>query len=637
MLEVFLRSIDTIALGGGRSLIGPLPQAALPFPKWRIQDVRSVVAADIPQEYRWAKNMYDGDHWQGGWGYAGPMVAYDDPNYTRLWHEIMKQFSSRNVIREVAETHVNGLLARPMRWSLVPIRTTADERDNTGEDLKSLIAEASAIIRVWLDQRQAHEKLRAFATDLLMPPGRSTLSLFLPTGAGESIAEGSRVMRMATGNEFGQTMGQVFLEHVPIERGRVFTDPDTMREIGVKLIKTRNRDGQYRDAANLTFLDANGEKTIVATVYEDGTAAAVPYDLGGRLTMFQAERTPLITAQILQQNRILNYAESTIPRNLTTAGFLDRYLIAASLNGRWVRDETTGVERYLVDEESKPTFGPGEVTAVQPEVYTDEEGRIHVTSPSVERGEPVMPTGSIESSKHIYNNMLREAGQAHLVEGMDSDAAVIRYGLSLMQSAPPVVSAGRWMIESALAWAEALRGEPGRFTSKLRAQVSVYINVGPVTPEQRAALIAAFEKSIISRETAQELMGVEDVDSENDRIAAQPGQGIDLAIRQANAFKMFREAGLPAGIAAKRAGFSEDEAAEMEREFQKQQAADQAAKQTELKLQAANKVQNGQPGSSGLRSARRGRPSGTAERNPGQGQDKGARALQIKKRNRSQP
>lgn len=636
MLEVFLRSIESLSNGPTRRLIGPLPETALPFPKWRMQNVRDVIAADLPPEHTWARRMYEGDHWQGGWGWAGPMVSPDSPDYMRLWHEIMKQFSSRNVVRELVETHVNGVLGRPMRWSLVPVRTTPDERDDTGEDLKSLIAEASSVVRAWLEQRKAHEKLRDFLSDLLIPPGRGALSLFLPRGAGVPVAQGSTVLRMLTGNDFGETMGLIFLDRVQVERGRVYTEPDTQREIGVKLIRTRT-DGRvgYQDAANLTFLDPSGRETVVATVFEDKTSSAVAYDMGGRLTMFQAERSPIITAQILQQNRILNYAESTIPRNLTTAGFLDRYLISSSLNGKWVRDEETGQERYEIDEDSKPTFGPEEVTAIQPQVYEDEDGKLIVTSPSVQRGEPVMPTGSIQSSEHIYNNMLREAGMGHLIKGESSDATVIRYGLSLMQSAVPVTAAGRWMIEAALAWGEALRGEPGRYTSKLRAQVSVFINVGPVTPEQRNALIAAFEKSIISRETAQELMGVEDVDSENDRIAAQPGQGIDLAIRMANAFKMLRDAGLPAGVAAEQAGYSPEAAAKMEAEFQKQQAQDAKRQQDQLKLQA--ETRNASQGAAGLRAARRGRPSGTAERQPGQGQNKGARALQNKPRNRSQP
>lgn len=642
MLEVFLRQQQSSAFGSG-PMVAPLPERSIPFSKWRLNDVQAIVARDIPPEHQWAWNFFNGDHWQGGWGWAGPMVTADHPAYTQIWTDIMKMFSSRNATREIVETHVNGVLSRPMRWSLAPVRTTPDERDNTDEALKALIAEASAIVRAWLQQRNAHALLRAFLTDLLMPPGRAVLRLFLPSGNATPVAEGSRVLQLVTGDDFGKTLASIFAEKPVVYKGRVWTEPATQRDVGVALFRARNASGDgYQDAANITFVGPDGETTMIGTLYQDGTKTQVGYDLGGRITMFQRERSALVTSQLLQQQRILNYAESMIPRNLTTAGFLERVITSTQLNGRTVKDPETGIESFEIDESQTPRFGPAEVTVLEPMVLEDDEGKLHVTTPGYQRGEPIMPTGSIESSNHIYQNMLREAAQGHLIKEEDSDSSVIRYGLSLMQSAIPCTEALRWMIETSLAWAEALRGEEGRYTDKLRVQTSAYINVGPVTPEQRNALIAAFEKSVISRETAQELMGVEDVDSENDRIAAQPGSGIDLAIRMANAFKMLRDAGLPAGIAAKQAGYSADAAAEMEAEFQKEKQDQQKAAQEQLKIQGQNALsvastRNASQGSAGLRAARRGRPSGTAEKNPGQGQNKGARALQNKKRNRSQP
>jgi hypothetical protein len=643
MLEVFLRAYQS-DWSATAARTAPIPEKALPFPRWRMQDVLDVVARDVPPEHRWAWGMYKGDHWQGGWGWAGPMVGPEHPEYQRLWGEIMKMFSSRNVIREVVETHVDGVLGRPMRWSLVPIRATPDERDATPEALKALIAEASALVRQWLDQRNVHDLLRAFLTDLLMPPGRAVLRLFLPRGAAEPVAEGSRILQLVSGDDFGATLAAVFAEKPDVERARLYTEPDTQRDIGVAIFRALNagRTG-YQDAASVAFLNPAGALTMVGAIYQDGSTTAVGYDLGGRLPVFQRSRLPLVTQQLLQQNRILNYAESTIPRNLTTAGFLDRVIKSAQLNGRWVKD-ASGVETWEMDENNLPRFGPGEVTVLQPLVIEDDNGGTHVTTPEMDRGEPVLPTGAIQSSDHIYQNMLREAGQANLIAGEMSDATVIRYGLSLLHSAVPMTAALRWVIETALAWAEALRGEEGRYTSQLRAQTSAYVNVGPVTPEQRAALTAAFEKSLLSRETAQELMGVDDVDSENDRIAAQPGSAIDLAIRMANSYKMLTDAGMPPRLAAIHSGYSDADAAEIEREQGKREQQQMQQQQAALRLQASlapspapGGLPGGASGSAGLRAARRGRPSGTAERNPGQQQDKGARALQDKPRNRRQP
>src|SRR6185503_16777747 len=133
MPEAFLRVFQSEWFAT-TPLVAPIPEQALPFPRWKIQHVREIIARDIPPEHQWAWGMYKGDHWQGGWGWAGPMVGQDHPEYQRLWGEIMKMFTSRNIIRDVVETHVNGVLGRPMRWSLVPVRATKDERDDTSDD-----------------------------------------------------------------------------------------------------------------------------------------------------------------------------------------------------------------------------------------------------------------------------------------------------------------------------------------------------------------------------------------------------------------------------------------------------------------------------------------------------------------------
>jgi hypothetical protein len=234
--------------------------------------------------------------------------------------------------------------------------------------------------------------------------------------------------------------------------------------------------------------------------------------------------------------------------------------------------------------------------------------------------------------------MLREAGMGHLVPGEYSDAAQLRYSLTLLKSAEAVIRVTKWAIGSALAWAEDLQGTPGKYTSQLRVNASCFLNLGSLTPEQLTAITAAYEKSIYDKQYVQEASGVEDVDEMNDRIAAQPGAAIDTAIRMANTFKMLRDAGLPPGIAAKQSGYSDKDAAEMQAEFEKEQkrVTDQ---QTAVAAATAPQQVGGQPsqGTKGLRARRQGRPSGTTERNPGQGQDPGARALQTKKNDRRRP
>jgi hypothetical protein len=197
-----------------------------------------------------------------------------------------------------------------------------------------------------------------------------------------------------------------------------------------------------------------------------------------------------------------------------------------------------------------------------------------------------------------------------------------------LDSAIPVCDAFNWILGTGLAFGEALRGEVGRYTEQLRATCTAFVNVGPVPPEEKTAMIAAFEKAVLARESVQEsAFNVEDVDAENDRIASQPGSAIDVVIRQMNAVKLGTEAGMSVEQAALAAGFSEEQAAAMQKSADEKAAKDAEAKMAEIKAGAAQMAMGtGQ---------RPGRPSGTAERNPGQQQDKGARKLQSKARDRT--
>jgi hypothetical protein len=114
----------------------------------------------------------------------------------------------------------------------------------------------------------------------------------------------------------------------------------------------------------------------------------------------------------------------------------------------------------------------------------------------------------------------------------------------------------------------------------------------------------------------------------------------------ANSYKMLIDAGMPPRLAAINSGYSEAQATEIEREQTKredekaQQQQDAQMKQMTLQASLQPKPPPGSPPSgnaAGLRAKRMGRPSGTAEKNPGQGQDKGARALQKQKRSRQTP
>jgi hypothetical protein len=622
MNEATLRIIQAQLLGTSfRSRFSPPLPTPVPIRGLDYKLARQYVGQKIPDIYGFASRMYAGDHWQGGWGGAGPMLSSSDPGYQYMWSMIATGFVSRNVLKELVDRHVNGVLARMPRWTLMPIEATTGEEE-MDEATKALIAEASAFLRDWLASRGVHRLLKRYLQDLLMPAGRGCFRFFVPPGLANELSGSTSVRSLSVGDSVGEALQRIYLEKPEVVDSEVITDPDTQRQVGIRLMAKPDR-------AWLTFLDQEGKRTFVRSVGNEGGGTGVSYDLGGRLLMFKGEREPLVSRQFLQMQRAMNFAESVIPRTNETAGFLQRIITNAQLQGSWSKDAETGTLTFTPDPSAEPVYGAGITNYISGQVLEDDEGRLQQANPGIHIQEPVTPTGVMESSKHFRNAMHMEAHQAHLIEdsGMPPELARHEYALSLLDSAIPVIDAFHWILGTGLAFAEALRGEVGRYTEQLRPSASAVVNVGPVTPEERASLIQAFEKAVMARETVQEAINIEDVDAENDRIASQPGAAVDVVVRQMNALKLGTEAGLSVEDAAIEAGFSPERAKAMQANADKQKAVEAANKLAEIKAGAA------QMGAAGT-GQRPGRPSGTAERNPGQQQDKLARKMTPKPRDR---
>jgi hypothetical protein len=629
MNEQTIRLIQTHLLGTSfRSVYAPPLPTPVPIRGLDYAAARQYVGQTIPGDYRYASAMYHGDHWIGGWGWAGPIPFSADSSSVAsaagesyLWSRIATGFVSRNVLKEIVDRHVNGVLARLPKWTLMPVgAATGDEEMD--EATKALIAEASAFLRDWIAARGVHRLLRRYLTDLLMPVGRGCFRFFVPPGLASELSGTSAIRQLNVGDTVGEALQRIYLEKPDVTESAVITDPDTQRQVGIRLIAKPDR-------AILTFLDQDGERTFTRTVNNEGGTAGVSYDLGGRLLMFQGVREPLVTRQFLQMQRALNFAESVIPRTNETAGFLQRIITNAQLRGTWTTLED-GTLKFNPDPNAEPVFGAGVTNFISGQVLEDDDGKFSQATPGVHIQEPVTPTGVMESSRHFRRGMHLEGHQAHMIEesGMPPELARQEYGLSLLDSAIPVCDAFNWILGTGLAFGEALRGEEGRYTEQLRATCTAFVNVGPVPPEEKTAMIAAFEKAVLARESVQEsAFNVEDVDAENDRIASQPGSAIDVVIRQMNAVKLGTEAGMSVEQAALAAGFSEEQAAAMQKSADDKAKKDAEAKMAEIKAGAVQPMGTGQ---------RPGRPSGTDERNPGQQQDKGARKLQSKPRDRKQ-
>jgi hypothetical protein len=163
---------------------GTLTTVRLPraFGEQRIdlQWVLKRLAKETPADYAINKAYYDGDHWQDGKGWAGPIPEQTSKDYQKVYDLIKRTFVSRNCVAEVTNRHVAGVTGREPTWNLVPRRALKPTETPTEEEQK-LIDEADAALTEWWDERGLYEAFQDAITSALLA-GRGGLRMYIPPG-----------------------------------------------------------------------------------------------------------------------------------------------------------------------------------------------------------------------------------------------------------------------------------------------------------------------------------------------------------------------------------------------------------------------------------------------------------------------
>ncbi len=492
--------------------------------------------------------FFEGDHWQNGSGYIGPHPQPQDVGYNDTMAEIANIFTSQNAVREVTIRHTLGVLGKAFRWSFVPRRDVGEEKATNEE--QAAIDEATGILRRWLLARKVPTLLRD-AVETLLLAERSAVRLHVPAGLARKNAAGESIV---SAKSIEEALAKIWPEHPTPETSAVAVDDDTKLEAGVVLYESENDAGEAEEYAWLCFLDQVGE-TVIKIINADeessssssssisSSASDMPADgaeepaptqasiqpkglpLGGRLTMFEMRRPALITPQVQQNQRALNFALTMVPRNVTTGGFLERLLLDAQAPGHWEVKDGVRTGKFIPE---KLQVGAGTTNFFEGVTWQDEKGDTHHAEPSAVFREPVKPDASLTAKDSHYRAILAETGQLHVVISGDATASAVariqarsEFLATLLLTQPEIEAAIRWILETALALAEAIAGTPGKYTNVVRAQVAVKLDAGPLTPEERGAIESSIGKTI-SQETAMLLLGVDDVDAEKAKMAGEP-------------------------------------------------------------------------------------------------------------------
>jgi hypothetical protein len=571
----------------------------------------------------------DGIGWKGPW----PMLqegatSEEAAGVQEMWAEIMRGFTPRNAIAECIERHDTGVVGIEPTWTWTPdgvkVRTprqlrtpaiaqvpppqpkpvpvpldpnadpnappppppapkpvpTPTPEDAASAALVAKVETLNGLLTTWWDEHNCADLFQQYVRSLLY--GRvATFRIHIAPSAlvpematkadGTSVATGRKLLNI---KDVEDALSKIHVEVIDADGGRVVRDRNTLADVGVRLAKRGDT-----VIAHVTYLDELQRTTIAVVDQTSGAgtagspqqpAARISFDLGGRLLMHTSVREAFVTEQVRQNQYALNYANTVIQRNLTTAGFLETTYTNVHLEGEW---KTIRGRRRLIPD---PILrGPTVTNSLQGTKTEDAQGGETIATPGVHDRQPVDPAPTIAAKREAYADILHECDQIHILIAGDAVAS----GVSRQQATSDHISsmnltksnvqrAGRWMIETVTAFAHALaspNGDGASAIAGLRVAFTCFLDPGPLDAAERAQNTADVGAGTLSVETCIERNGINDVDAELDRIDA--ARAVDLEVKRAAIFGAWITAGADEAFAGYRAGLSPAEIERMATAF----------------------------------------------------------------------
>lgn len=474
------------------------------------------------ETYQDSQLFYDGDHWNGGKFWVGPTPSADDPIYKEVMELVARNFICRNIIKEVVDRHIANVLAAEPYWKFSPKRDLGFGESPSGDEEKRMV-EAEALLQAWIDKRIVpHENddesdLFRQALISLLLCSRSVFRLFVPP---DELVNGQ-----VPKGTMEESLDRIFVHHLPCIDAGLYLDPSSQRKIGMWRYDYRDIMLQYHRGIELTYLDKN-KKTVIRTVDVAGAtpdstgspwdtseglmdgSARQTIDLGGRLTMYEMRRPAMIGKEIHSLQKMHNMNWTMWGRNVVLAGFLERVVLNAHL--------PKGLK-----------VGAGSTYSLIGKEIVDQDGRRTIATPNVLWRDPVDVSSFKTSREASYHAILEQTNQAHYtltgdsrLSGESRRQSLSDYSKDLRITAGAGERAFRWMLETVLKMAAVFSGDPTRYDD-LRAEVTISANPSLADPDMLIAIDQLVNSRMISRERGMSEIGVNDIDSELNRIAGE--------------------------------------------------------------------------------------------------------------------
>lgn len=509
---------------------------------WTLDDARERI--ETPKWLPSHRAFAEGDHLQAGTltasglatlssagglaGWIAPMLPSGHPHYRNQFDGIVRGFVSSNKIGEVIGRHKAGVAGRqPSRGfeSREPIPQ--------GKEIRPELLRLKETADGWMAARWEAEGMHgAFQSAIacLLYSGRQPARLLLPRGY---LTEGRNGTKVLPRVPLADMLNMLRLTFPKPEECTVYTDPDTFEQVGIFTYEVDTK--RY---AEVTWVDRASGLTHVRQVGEGaeaGTKDEATYDFNGRIPMYEMVRSVFVTPQMVQNNKALNLALSSIPRNVWAAGARERTYFNVDQPGEEIVN-ADGTKTFVVKEID---MGAGVANFLNgAPVWENNDPKtgniVGYANPSMQITDPVdIGPAKAAVDAHAWE-ILSEARQLHAVMTADATAsgvsrivARVEFMGTLGETKPTVDGCLEWEADTRLAMAEAFTGgreggkAPHPYSAYLRANAECKLDPGPITPEERTALKELVADGIYSKEYIRVMMGTEDSKEEETRVATE--------------------------------------------------------------------------------------------------------------------
>lgn len=452
-----------------------------------------------------ARAFYEGDHWQGGDAWIGP-VPDPDGDFGDLVDDIEHILVPHPGTEDIVNRARDAISANEPRWSVTVRRALADDESPTTQE-QTDIDVAEALLTDFWDGQEVLEEIQKVVEDICLG-GRGIMRIVVPVG--ELIVGPNGEVRVPDG-PVDEQIRRIFPVFARCDRAVVARDRHTMRQVGIYAYAlTDPLTGATRNFAEMTYLDDLG-RTVIRTVGREGDTDlegnVLPgewtADLGRRLMMFEARSRRIVTRPVLQNQKLANVGCTCLGINAAAGGFLERVILNGQVPGHW-EDLPAGGRKYIEDE-----YVTGHLTTNWIEGKTKgnaEDGTLQLATPDIKWREPVRTTTFEKTIAVAHMNILAAARQVHALISGDATAsgesrkqAREDFLKSLTRTKSRVDAMGRWLLETSLKLAATFAKTPNKYDA-YRVVFECSLDIGPASAEDRKANLLEVAAEVRSRE-----------------------------------------------------------------------------------------------------------------------------------------